>query len=141
MQPTVHVEHSVEIETTPERVFAVLTDPRNVSQFAGGIEGAEVMDRPGEGYAGATLEVVTKGGNILKARVTRADHGCIEVEDERGVRARWETREIAKGRVRIRYTVRGPLDPRRADSLRYDADVKFQGLRHLLEDDGVGGSG
>lgn len=136
------VEHSVEIETTRERVYAVLTDPNNIVRYAGGIEGAEVIEKPSEGFRGAKLEVVTKGGNIRRATVIRADHDCIEVKDDRGIRVRWETEDIGPGKVRVRNVIEGPIATRSVNQLRYDVDVKFQALQHILEeDDPMAGAG
>lgn len=132
---TARVEQSVEIETTAEKVFQVLTDPTNITRYAGGIEGAEVIEKPEEGYAGAVLELVTKSGNIRRAKVVRADHECIQVRDERGLDARWEIEDLGNGKVRIHNVIEGPFTQQSVNQLRYDVDVKFQALQHILEEE------
>ena len=132
---TVRLRHEVEIEVPAGRVWAVLTDPANIVRYAGGIEGAEVTSRPnGDDLTGARLELVTKSGNLLKARVLEARHERrLVVEDERGVRAMWTIEPSGNGRIRLGNTVEGPIPVERATQYRYDCDVKFQALRAILE--------
>lgn len=139
---TRRLEQSIDIETTPEKVFQVLIDPNNISRYAGGIEGAEVLEQPNEDFAGAILELVTKRGNIRRAEVLRADPTCIEVLDERGLRGTWEIEDLGNGCVRIRNIIEGPLTLNSLNQLQYDADVKFQALQHILEErDPISGAG
>lgn len=131
------IHQSIDIETTPETVFAVLTDPNMITRYAGGIEGAEVMERPigPDDCTGAKLQLVTKSNNILRAEVIECDAPYrLVVRDERGVLATWQIEDIGKNKVRLTNTISGPIPPLKAQEWQYDTDVKFQALQSILEE-------
>lgn len=127
------IEQSIDIDCDAERVFEVLIDPNYIPEYAAGIEGAVIIEDAEEGMAGAKIEMVTKGGNILHATVLTVDPPRrIVIEDERGVRSTWEVVPTAEGKVRLMNTLEGPVAPAKAQRLAYDADVKFQALAATL---------
>lgn len=126
------------LDTTPERVFAILTDPAYVSEYAAGIEGAEIIARPDpDDIVGAKLEMVTKRGNIMLATITAAERPrSLTIVDERGTSSVWEIIPHGPGKVLLRNRLSGDLPEASLNQLHYDADVKFQALaKHFDGDD------
>lgn len=133
----VRIEQRVEVRCSPQRIFEVLSDPGQVSQFATGIEGAQVIENgPDGGLVGAKIEMVTRNGNTLMAKMVELDppHKVVW-EDERGVRSTWTVEGKGDGCL-LENLIEGDMSDQSARALAYDADLKFQALARSFETPG-----
>lgn len=133
----VRIDQRVEVRCSPEEIFEVLSDPGQVSHFATGIEGAQVVEEgPEGGLVGSRIEMVTRNGNTLMATLIEVDPPRKVVwEDERGVRSTWAVEKKGDECV-LENVIEGSMSDQSARTLAYDADLKFQALARSFETPG-----
>lgn len=131
-----HVETAFTVHLPPATLYRAISHVPNLALYAPGVAEAELVE--GHGGPGSLLDLTTKAGHQLYARVLEAEPPRRwTVEDERGVRTSWDLEPAEQGTL-ASLSIEGLPEDRTAEAVR--SEVRAKVARLVLEVQGLGAS-